>query len=339
MGKQMEKWDLYTKYREKSGKDCIRGDVIPEGYYHIAVHVWIRDHKGEYLMSQRAPDRSVCPLMWECVGGAVLKGESSIEGALREVKEEVGLELEEKSGRLLFTKIYDRDARCEYKPSNEIMDVWLFDYDGEPHLESATTREVADCRWMTASEIEKLYEEKKLVPTLDYFFCAMETCVRDAYAAENGTIGSNAAENSAAGRNAAENSATISNAAENSATISDAMRNNVAEYREIIGKTVKGTVDRPMGTAHPRKPEMLYPINYGYVDGMFAGDGAEQDVYVFGTDRPLTHFEGKVIAVYHRFDDVEDKWIVSLDGEDIPDEKILGDISFQEQFFYGKLYR
>lgn len=49
--------------------------------------------------------------------------------------------------------------------------------------------------------------------------------------------------------------------------------------------------------------------------------------------------ERKVIAVYHRFDDVEDKWIVSLDGADVSDEKILGDIAFQEQFFYGKLYR
>lgn len=72
---------------------------------------------------------------------------------------------------------------------------------------------------------------------------------------------------------------------------------------------------------------------------MIAGDGEEQDAYVFGTDEPITRFEGKVIAVYHRFDDVEDKWIVSLDGKDIPDEIILGDIAFQEQFFYGKLFR
>jgi hypothetical protein len=36
---------------------------------------------------------------------------------------------------------------------------------------------------------------------------------------------------------------------------------------------------------------------------------------------------------------VEDKWIVSLNGEDISDDKILGEISFQEQFFYGKICR
>ena len=54
------------------------------------------------------------------------------------------------------------------------MDVWLFHYDGELSLECATTDEVADCRWMAVSDIRRLYEEKKLVQTLDYFFCVMD---------------------------------------------------------------------------------------------------------------------------------------------------------------------
>lgn len=285
----MEVWDLYTKYREKTGKEHIRGEKIPEGCYHLAVHVWIRNNKGEYLISQRSADRPTFPLMWECVGGSVIKGESSIEGAIREVKEEVGLDLEQEAGKLLFSKIRGTDVKYECKAYNDIMDVWLFNYSGEVQLEAATTNEVADCKWMTVSEIRKLYEEKKLVSTLDYFFCAIEVDEMD--------------------------------------------------YSHIIGKKVKGTVDRSLGTAHPRDPRMIYPINYGYVDGVFAGDGAEQDVYLFGTDKALKNFEGKVIAVWHRFDDVEDKWIVSLSGEDIAEEKILGDISFQEQFFYGKLYK
>ncbi len=53
----------------------------------------------------------------------------------------------------------------------------------------------------------------------------------------------------------------------------------------------------------------------------------------------MEQFEGKVIAVWHRFDDVEDKWIVSLDGKDIADDEILRGIFFQERFFCGKLYR
>jgi inorganic pyrophosphatase len=111
------------------------------------------------------------------------------------------------------------------------------------------------------------------------------------------------------------------------------------DYSDIIGKTVKGTIDRPLGSSHPRHKEMIYPINYGYVDGLFAGDGAEQDVYVFGTNQPLKTYEGKIIGVYHRLNDVEDKWIVALDDRPYSDQEILEAISFQEQYFMGELYR
>ena len=285
----MEKWDLYTKYRQLTGMECIRGSKIPEGLYHLTVHVWIRNGRGEYLMAQRSASRPTFPLMWECVGGSVLKGESSIDGALREVKEEVGLDLERNAGRLLFTKIRGGKVQYKGKAYDDIMDVWLFTYDGELRLDDAETDEVSDCKWMTVSDIGKLYSDKKLVGTLDYFFCAMTE--------------------------------------------------EEPDYSDIIGTTVKGTVDRPLGTAHPRDLEMIYPINYGYVDGVFADDGEEQDVYLFGADEPLESFEGVVIAVWHRFDDNEDKWIVSLNGEDVDDDRILGEISFQEHFFYGKLYR
>lgn len=111
------------------------------------------------------------------------------------------------------------------------------------------------------------------------------------------------------------------------------------DYSSIIGQTVKGKIDRPLGSSHPRHPEMIYPINYGYVSDVFAGDGAEQDVYVFGTDQPIQEYEGKVIAVYHRLNDCEDKWIVSLDDLPHTDQEILEKISFQEQYFMGELYR
>lgn len=110
------------------------------------------------------------------------------------------------------------------------------------------------------------------------------------------------------------------------------------DYGQVIGTVVKGKVDRPAGSAHPRHPEMIYPVNYGYVDGVLAGDGAEQDVYVLGTDVPLTEFTGRVIAVYHRLNDVEDKWIVSVDSAEYSAEEILKKIEFQEQYYVGELY-
>lgn len=108
---------------------------------------------------------------------------------------------------------------------------------------------------------------------------------------------------------------------------------------DVIGTIVNGVIDRPLGSAHPNHPDMIYPINYGYVEGVFAPDGEEQDVYVLGADEPLQTFEGRVIAIYHRFDDIEDKWIVSLDGSDYTDEEILEAIRFQEKYYTGTLLR
>ncbi len=107
----------------------------------------------------------------------------------------------------------------------------------------------------------------------------------------------------------------------------------------MIGAAVTVLVDRPLGSAHPAYPDLIYPVNYGYIPGIMAPDGEDQDAYILGVDRPLKRFSGRVIAVIHRLDDVEDKWVVSLDGSDLPDEEILRAIRFQEQYFEGELLR
>ena len=111
------------------------------------------------------------------------------------------------------------------------------------------------------------------------------------------------------------------------------------DFSDVIGRSVSGRIDRPLGSAHPRVPDMIYPVNYGYVEGVFAGDGSEQDIYLLGVSEPRGTFSGKVIAVWHRLNDVEDKWIVTPDGADIPDDEILRAIDFQEKYFDGELIR
>ena len=76
----------------------------------------------------------------------------------------------------------------------------------------------------------------------------------------------------------------------------------------VIGRTVTVTVDRPLGSYHPEHKDMYYPINYGYVEGVLAPDGEEQDAYILGVDEAIEKFTGKIIAVVHRNDDVEEKW-------------------------------
>ena len=110
------------------------------------------------------------------------------------------------------------------------------------------------------------------------------------------------------------------------------------DYSGILGLTVSGSIDRPLGSSHPNHPDMVYPVNYGYVDGLTAGDGEEQDVYVMGVTKPISSFSGRVIAVCHRLNDVEDKWIVAADGMPRGEEEIISAIGFQEQYFMGELY-
>ena len=163
----MEIWDLYTELREVTGKEHIRGEVIPEGYYHLVVHVWIKNKKGEYLISQRSEDRPAFPLMWECVGGSALKGEDSLSAALRETEEEVGVELSPKDGKILKSMVRRIVNGVKF---SDIVDVWLFEYNGPINLEMATTKEVAQAVWMKESEIRELFDNGKFVNTLGYFF-------------------------------------------------------------------------------------------------------------------------------------------------------------------------
>ena len=65
--------------------------------------------------------------------------------------------------------------------------------------------------------------------------------------------------------------------------------------KSYIGKTVTVTVDRPIGTHHPKHPEIVYPINYGYVEGLLGGDGEEQDVYILGVDKSVDKAECVII--------------------------------------------
>lgn len=158
----MELWDLYTRERHPTGELHIRGDQLPPDRYHLVVHVWIRNSKGKWCISQRSASRPTFPLKWESVGGSVTAGEDSLTGALREAKEEIGVDLDPTQGRLINSTVREH--------FQDIKDDWLFLYDGEINLANATTDEVSDIRWMTVEEIRSLYDTGELVHTLGYFF-------------------------------------------------------------------------------------------------------------------------------------------------------------------------
>lgn len=104
-----------------------------------------------------------------------------------------------------------------------------------------------------------------------------------------------------------------------------------------MGDTVTIKMDRPIGSVHPKHPDIVYPINYGYVPGLMAPDGEEQDAYVLGVDVPLAEFTGRLIAVIHRFDDVEEKWVLAPEGMDFTEEEVRAATDFQERYYHSEI--
>lgn len=99
---------------------------------------------------------------------------------------------------------------------------------------------------------------------------------------------------------------------------------------DLLGKNVHVVVDRPVGYRHG---DILYPVNYGYLPGIMAGDGEEQDAYILGITEPVDAFDGQVIAVIRRRNDCEDKLVVAPAGIVLHQGQIAEAVAFQEQYF------
>ena len=106
------------------------------------------------------------------------------------------------------------------------------------------------------------------------------------------------------------------------------------KVKDLVGKFVHVVVDRPIGYRHG---DIVYPINYGYIPGMIAGDGEEQDAYILGIGESVTEFDGQVIAAICRRNDREDKLVVAPVGHVYHQGQIAEAIHFQEQYFDGKI--
>lgn len=99
---------------------------------------------------------------------------------------------------------------------------------------------------------------------------------------------------------------------------------------DLMGKHVHVVVDRPVGYHHG---DIVYPVNYGYIPGVIAGDGEEQDAYILGISEPVETFDGRVVAAIRRKNDCEDKLVVAPDGLLFHQGEIAEAVQFQEQYF------
>ena len=148
-----ELWDILDINGDKTGRVIERGQPMYDGEYHLAVHVWIHNRNGEWLISKRSPEKKTSPNIWEACGGAAVAGENSLTAALRETKEELGLILDPDKGRLFTTIVHEN----RHPPGGSCMaDVWIFYHDcpiGDIILQPGET---CDARWENADAIRAM---------------------------------------------------------------------------------------------------------------------------------------------------------------------------------------
>ena len=90
----MELWDIYDKDRNKTGRTMKRGEPMKDGEYHLVVHICIFSSDGKMLIQQSQPFKDGWSNLWDItVGGSSVAGDTSIDAAVREVREEVGIQL------------------------------------------------------------------------------------------------------------------------------------------------------------------------------------------------------------------------------------------------------
>lgn len=106
------------------------------------------------------------------------------------------------------------------------------------------------------------------------------------------------------------------------------LRNKIIQ--DHMGRLVHVVVDRPIGYVHG---DLVYPIHYGYIPGLIAGDGEEQDAYILGVHEPIEAFDGWVVGAIRRHNDCEDKLVVAPVGTEYHQGQIAEAVSFQEQYF------
>lgn len=89
----IEIWDAYDKeFCKIENVTLVRGEVIPDGMYHLVCDIIVKHNDGTYLLMRRDFEKHLGG-MWELTaGGSALRNETPIECAVRELREETGIE-------------------------------------------------------------------------------------------------------------------------------------------------------------------------------------------------------------------------------------------------------
>ena len=152
----MELWDAYDIDRQFKNKELVRGEPLQNGDYHTVVHICIFNSKGEMLIQQRQPFKKGWPNLWDVTcGGSVIKGETSRQGAHRELLEEVGIDHDFTDIRPNFTINFNVGFDDFYLIEKDIDDLSSLKLQYE---------EVQAVKWASMEEIFQMIDDKTFIP-------------------------------------------------------------------------------------------------------------------------------------------------------------------------------
>ena len=141
----MELCDIVDKHGNPTGRIIERGTKLAPGEFYLVVQVWIRDERNNYLIQQRGLHLQSGPGVWATTAGYVIAGEESVDAAIREVEEELGLQLSPS-----HIKRIDRHAL-----DNRVEDVWMVEVIRNAIGTPVPGEEIADYRWLSREELEE----------------------------------------------------------------------------------------------------------------------------------------------------------------------------------------
>lgn len=149
----IEYWDVCDINGTKLGYTKCANEQFYEGEYHFGASLWITNSNDQLLIQKRAISKNVCPNIWSITGGKVQAGESSVEACIREVWEEIGLELCEPDIHFLYRSI----------GSDILYDDFITISDFQIDKANLELSEVSEIKWTNLDEIEYLYITKKFM--------------------------------------------------------------------------------------------------------------------------------------------------------------------------------
>lgn len=155
----MEYWDIYDIDRLPTGETAVRGEAMPQGGYHMVIHVCIFNSEGKLLIQQRQPWKSFGDKWDVTVGGSALKGESSREAAHRELMEELGIDYDFSSVRPNMTMNFIEGFD----------DFYLLNCDIDIDSLRLQPEEVKAARWASREEVLALIDSGDFIPFFKSF--------------------------------------------------------------------------------------------------------------------------------------------------------------------------